>query len=650
MEEVEQQPSDHSDMMRSMAKMGLAFSINQAFSDASPTSLRRWYVETFVLSPANLGYLTEIKPPKVLERMFEDSAWVSTEHAAIGHRLMFAMTPERVASPPDLMDVDSWRNEHGVVDIMMHVIQPWNRIRFDPEGENWYTAIAPGQWRRHGKGNPSNNAVEHLLGNWLEQIDPRNLDTYTRWPVNTDGLTMDQIAAIQTGLPTAFRKFKNLSTTRARIRQSMETNPIMYIDTATINQIRTIAPFSNGALALVPWEHTDTHQVKHTIKVGDLLPLDLEYMVTNANPLPWLDPERKIPAAAADPLTKQGDFLRLWDLEDELLMAHCPTYWSFLTHAFPEPEERSAFLRLYGAAMYGTNLKIVAALIGEPNAGKDTVLNWLGYVMPGQVATLPFSAFTPYGDEDRGFAPLRGARVATVSGEVGEGRGSKLLAEKIKTVSSGGGRVRVAEKYEKPTDIWFDGMLLLQGNSVPQIAGGDRALYTNRLVAVEFKHPFKLVARSYESEYRSEAPWFAQILFLNYLQYQHEGGGMRGINPPESWRAFAKEFEDSSNPHGFLESCIVESREAIPTMQFHQALTAMVQRFGSPYPVGPNFWPKRLRALGFQTKGPNSIRKQVTKNGKPTWCYYLTLDANRSDGMFTQDQWERILKDAAVTT
>lgn len=631
-----------------MRSMNLAGSITSAFNDSSPVRLRQWYVETFVLDPYNIPLLPRLGTIRVLQTEHESSSWVTTEHAAIGTRLLFAVDPRTIAPDPDLLETDSFRNEDTVADLMIRLFRPWLKIRYDPETENWYQVISPGQWCRHGKGAPGQNVVEEWLKRWLRAMDPTdNPGAYSEWPIDQDKYPIEIMAARVTGSLSQFRKFKHLSTTKARIRQAFERNPIMWLDSGTVNQIRSLTPFANGALALVGSSYVDTARNKHVIEPGSLQRLDIEYMVSNANPLPWHDPENRIPRAATSSLTMEGDFIKLTELEDELLFGYCGTYWSFLTHAFPDPEERSAFLRLLGAAMYGTNIKIVAAMIGEPNAGKDTVMNWLSYLMPGQVATLPFSAFTPYGDDDRGFAPLRGARVATVSGEVGEGRGSKLLAEKIKTVSSGGGKIRVAEKYEKPTDIWFDGMLFLQGNSVPQIAGGDRALYTNRLVAVEFKHPFVLQAKSYEAMYRAEAPYFAQVLFLNYLQYQHEGGGMSGIAPPRGWRDFAKEFADSSNPHGFLESCIVKSDKPIPTQHFHQALSATIAKFGSPFPVGPNYWPKRLRTLGFPTKGPDSVRRQI--GGNKMLCYMLDIDAEKSDGAFTQQQWSNILKDAAVT-
>lgn len=637
---------------------GLRRSIERAFDSADPRALRRWYVETFVLDPNNEPMLKLLGSHHTLEEMHERMDWRSTEHAAVGQRLLFTMSPERIAPMPQMLNPDQFRNENGVLDIMIHLFRPWEKVRYDPEGENWYSARSPGQWVRHGKGRPGENAVEAWIDKWLVEMNPttNGAAAYNAFPIPeavTSQLSPDSIEALWGATQTAFKKFMHLSTTRSRIRQAMERRSVMFLDTTTINQVKTLAPFANGAVALVERVYTDTTDRRHRIRPGDMVKLDIELMVMNANPLPWLDEEGAIPRAVDEPLTKLGDYeAYLGPIQDNLFL-NCPTYWSFLTHAFPEVEERSAFLRLLGAAMFGTNLKIVAAMIGEPNAGKDTVINWLNYLMPSQVATLPFSAFTPYGDEDRSLAPLLGKRVATVSGEVGEGRGSKLLAEKIKTVSSGGGTIRVAEKYEKPTTINFDGMLFLQGNSVPQIAGGDTALYTNRLVAVEFKHAFPLQARSYEPEYLREAPYFAQILFINYLEYQAADGGMKGIAPPESWRKFAKQFADASNPHGWLEACIVpisDKEKAIPTQQFHGMLSAMVGRFGSPFPVGPHFWPKRLKAIGFKFDGPNAVRKRVMKHGgKQEYCYFLAIDADRSDGMFTQEQFSKILADAAVT-
>lgn len=643
--------SELTEFQRKIRRLNLGASIARAFKDSSPENLRQWYVETFVLDPTNTAILAdsgEVHP--ILAQYKEDIGWPSVEHAAIGHRLIFMMDEGSLFSAPNLLEPDSWRNEFDVTNTLMLAMRPWERFRYDPVGENWYQRIVPGQWLRHGKGAPGQNAVEYYIHECLVKMDLiEGANLYSKFPLpDTSGYSADELSNRLSGSVAALRKFRSKSVNVSMIRKTMETSAIMFLDTTTLNRIRTLSPFSNGVLALVEREFTDTENVSHKIYPGTLLPMNVEYMFTRANTLNWDDPKRRIPDAVSDwRAADLGDTWAAEELEDELLLNECPTYWSFLTHAFPEPDERSAFLRLLGAAMYGTNLKIVAAMIGEPNAGKDTVINWLSYLMPGQVATLPFSAFTPHGDDDRGFAPLIGARVATVSGEVGEGRGSKLLAEKIKTVSSGGGKIRVAEKYEKPTDIWFDGMLFLQGNSVPTIAGGDRALYTNRLVAVEFKHPFPLVSTSFESRYRTEAPAFAQVLFLNYWRYQMAGGGMSGINPPKTWRAFAKEFADQANPHGFLESCIVPSDKPVPTQQFHQALSAMAQRFGSPHAVGPNYWPKRLRALGFQTKGPHSVRKQIGSDRR--WYYMLTLNAELSDGAFTQEQWNNELRNAAVT-
>lgn len=623
-------------------------SITSAFTQVSAPLLRRWYVTTFVLDSANSEVLLSLSdPPTVLVNYFHHQSWPTTEHAAIGHRLLWALYPTAIAEEPEIYDPTKWNNETSLAMTLLHVFRPWESVRYDPEGENWYSLVGQGQWRRFGKGSPSDQMVDGHLSRWFKRLGGSWTDYLEPWPSDPN-----QYESPEAGIQASMRnmtKFTRDVAKIAKIRQVLETMEIMHLDTSTLNQVRAITPFANGALCLITESYRDTAGHVHTNRTGQLLPFHPDYMVTNANSLPWLDVEHTIPDAyqiAVD----NDDWFDLDAYEFDLWADYAPTYQSFLLHAFPDIEERQAFLRLLGAAMYGSNLKIVAAMIGEPNAGKDTVINWLSYLMPGQVASLPFSAFTPHGDDDRGFAPLMGARVATVSGEIGEGRGSKLLAEKIKTVSSGGGTLRVAEKYEKPTTIFFDGMLFLQGNSVPTIQGGDKALYQNRIVAVEFKHAFPLtVNRKYDELYRSEAAFFAQILFIYYLRYQQRGGGMAGVNPPESWRAFAKEFADNSNPHGFLESCIQPSQTPIKTSTFHAALSAMASKYGSPYPVGPNYWPKRIRTIGYPLKGEHSLRKQISAGAnKGEWVYYLGIDAALSDGMFTQMDWERTLKDASV--
>lgn len=122
---------------------------------------------------------------------------------------------------------------------------------------------------------------------------------------------------------------------------------------------------------------------------------------------------------------------------------------------------------------------------------------------------------------------------------------------------------------------------------------------------------------------------------------------MKGINPPDNWKTFAKQFADTSNQFGFIESCIyVDSNAAIPTTQFHKALTELAQRYGSINTApGPHFWPKRLRALGFDTGyGPNTIRKRANdENGNQIWVYTLGINADKSDGIFTQQFFDNLL-------
>ena len=637
----------------------LAADIRSQFTRGDSLTIRKWFVDTFLYSPATFDLLPLLAGDAATLAMLTMSRHRSVEHAAIGARLLALIDVTSLGAVPGLYHPDEWSNLLLLTSAIKRIFRPWEFTRYDPDTENWFRLSFGGSWIRRGKGKPSTQHVESLISGWLAQLDPVGAGAAELWSFALDGwnemmLAGERVAPGSMGarLGASLSRFGKLRNAPARltdIRNILEGDPLMWVDSSVMNRIRDVYPFANGVVSLRRRvvEHFDGSST--VLVPGTLLPDDGEYLFTNANPLPWNDGEELAGRIGlVDDLWEWQNFNELWEYADALYL-RCPTYWSFLTHAFPDVEERDAFLRVLGAAMYGTNLKLIAAVIGEPNAGKDTVLKWLDFLMPGQVATLPSDVFTEKMGSDTGFASLRGARVATLSGEVGEG-GHGMSSEKLKSVTSGGGKMRVAEKYEKPVDVFFDGVLFLQGNTVPKIRGGDSALYKNRLVAIEFKHAFPLRAVSFDDLYRVEAASFAQLLFIHFLTYEARGGGMAGIRRPGAWTEFQQEFIDDSNMHSFLENCIVvDSSVQVPCPLFNATLSLMVHKFGHPQQVGAYYWGKRLRALGFPLKGANRVKRQVTVGGVPgKWVYNLRIDASLSDGAFTQLDVDRAMADAAV--
>lgn len=634
-------------------------------------ALREWYVKEAVLAP-DANEIIPMLAPNILVKAMKGAA--STEHAAISSRLLMEVEPTSVVQLPTPYNPASWESPDRVADLILVAWQPWNEIRFDPESENLYHLSVAGQWVSHGKGRPSDSWLHRVVGGYvaalqsLSVMDLMATDTYHKiGDLSTpENVPPDQLLAFLHASGRAFLKFLNGRTTVRILGEALLRSPLMLFDTSTMNTVRGFIPVGSGVIPTEDVIYNGMYGMYPVVKTGMQIPSHPEFVISNAAGIKWPDNERftEFMEMRASLVDQQTDFdYDEWIeasrvVRQYILETHCPTYHSFLEHAFPAdeqqpPVERDAFLRLLAAAIFGRQLKVVAALIGAPNAGKDTIVKWLSYLLGDQVGVIPVSSLTASADDDRGFAPLKGARIAVTSGELGEGRGSSLYADKLKTVTSGGGLLRVAEKYEKPSTIYFDGMLVIQGNSVPTIIGGDRALFSNRLIAVEFKHPFPLTSVSFEAQYRKEAGYFMQALFLAFMEYEWGGGGITGINPPDEWRNFTKEVADQANPYAAIEQAIRFSPESdTPSPQFYAALTLLVRRTIDPdTKMNAHRWAKRLRTLGFDLREGGPIKQCVMRDGYKGRVLHLTVDADSTDaGFFTQQDWQAALTDAAASS
>lgn len=632
----------------------------------SPIQLREWYAKEVTLVPEVRALLPSLNP-EILIKAVKGAA--TTEHAAVTSRLLFEVSPGDLLSMPSPYRPETWENPDRITDLILLAFRPWDRIRFDPESENVFHLSSTGQWVSHGKGKPSDNVLLRSLDDILIQLRALNVldllasSSYAAIAGIQPPTDATEALALLKASDRAFHKFLNGRTTMRLLAETLQRHPLMFFDTSTMNTITGFTPVGSGVIPTEDVVYNGLHGIYPIVKTGMQIPADPEFVISSAAGIHWPKNEKfdQFMQMRANLVDQATDYTNDEWVEasrlvrQHILETHCPTYHAFLKHAFPTgeqqpPEEADAFLRLLAAAVFGRKLKVVAAMIGAPNAGKDTVISWLSYLLGDQVAVLPVSSLTAQGDDDRGFAPLKGARVAVTSGELGEGRGASLYADKLKTVTSGGGLLRVAEKYEKPTTIYFDGMLVVQGNSVPTIVGGDKALFQNRLIAIEFKHPFPLTSQSFEGKYRKEAGHFMQVLFLSFLEYEWNGGGMAGIAPPDEWRVFSKRVADSANPYAPIEQAIIHDPTIdTPVPHFYAALTLLVQRtLDRDTRMNPTRWQKRLAVLGFDTKDGGEHRDYINRNGYKGRVYHLTVDADKSDGFFTQADWTAALADAAA--
>lgn len=639
-------------------------------------------MENLVLSADNSDLLAQTPPTPTLKLLAQGES-PSHEHTGIAARLVYQMeggahwTLDRL---PTLFDPESWMNPDRVAQLILAYFQPWRVWRFDPSTETLAVALSSGQWSFRLKGLDSNTESRNFVSGYLDTLLHDGFDTISTWllqtelikfptPSDTESMTADEIVGVLLKkCKSAFTKYVSTFPTIA-LTGRIAAHPLMRFDRSTVGTLTGYAAFANG---VVPTDDIlddpDESGIEHVrYPAGILIPANIEFLLPSAAGVEWPTDERwnrlmeyRKYIQGFETEDSWDDWLRAAITEaDSILATKAKTYKSFLDHAFPHgadepPTERDAFLRTLGAVCFGSGLKLVVAMIGAANAGKDTAIGWLAQILgTQQVANLAQSALTSQSDDQRAFAPLKGARVAVISGEVGEGRQNGLLADKLKSITSGGGFLTVAEKYEKPSSIFFDGALVIQGNSVPTIIGGDEALYQNRLIPVPFRNPFPLRADTamFKRLYTREAPAFLQVLFVHYLNYMYNGGGRDGINPPEEWLSFGKEITTNADPLTVIDSCLTRPNKdeiSISASVFYKALNILASNhLGLRHDLSSVRWAARLKRAGvIYEKHNNEFRSRPQGTN---WVLHFTLDASRSDGIFSQQDWEQALQTASVT-
>lgn len=650
----------------------------------SAIDLRRWYVENVLLSVDKSQRLAEIEPPESLKALARGAS-PSHEHTGIAARLVYNMPTGAhwlLDNLPTFLDIDSWADPDRVAQIILAYCQPWHSWRFDPNTETVALALPTGHWAFRLKGYDSEIEIANAVNDYIVLIMRHGFDNVARWLINTGlietidpanhpDMEADEVVnAVLGNCRKRFNKFLPTGPAKKAIAQALMRHPLMRFDRSTVNTVTGFATFSNGVVPINDvYEIDESGNEITTYPAGILIEPDKEFVLSSVTGVQWPNDERwqtlmnyraQIRAFLTDDTWDDWMGVAL-QYADQTLNGKAKTYKAFLDHAFPNsqdepPIERDAFLRLLGAIVFGSNLKMVAALIGETNTGKDTVIGWLKYLLgSSKIGELSQSHMTAssIADDQRAFAPLEGKKVAVISGEVGDGRGSALSAEKIKSITSGGSSFLVAEKYAKPISIWFDGALIVQGNSVPAISGGDDALYETRLIAVEFKHKFPTTGNNadFERRYTREAPDFLKVLFIHYLDYVARGRGKAGVNPPESWAKFGKQLQTSADALSVIDRCLTSPDPtksiSIPASVFYKALNILARDFlGLRNDLSTVKWATRLKRAGVDYSTSSNPFRSKAKGGP--WEFHFTLNADFSDGAFSQSDWDSALQKAAM--
>lgn len=440
----------------------------------------------------------------------------------------------------------------------------WDQLRYDAEHRCWIVC----DWKTTGLW----TQVDEKVGDaeFRRVFNIALNDLYVKLRAEYKVGDEDDESPPKRGWAIMMNRFRNLLLAPSNYKKfavaAMDFD-VMQTNADQMNAIPYIRAYANGTLVTSP-------NVPNTTMGGQIIK-NPELMVTTGSHVnfPFNDGERITPnitRGAVKHLMDQygpnptpiNECINADAEVDDLIQyvkSKCPTYMSLITHAMPKDDgSQDAFLRLYGAAIFGSNHKLVPVFLGEANTGKSVSLGWLDYLLhPSAIANLSMDAIADKNTkQDVGFWPLLNTSVARVASEVAS-TGGWLLVDRLKSISNGGQvTMTVSGKYMKPRTCRFGGMLFLNGNSMPPIDNVDQGML-NRMVGVPFTNPFPLDDRTdYSTLYRQEASMFSYLLFLHYVMVQAAGGGVQGINIPPSWKKYTREIAEDANAFAEIEKII----------------------------------------------------------------------------------------------
>jgi hypothetical protein len=523
--------------------MVISNATRKALHDRDPARFHDWFVrEVTTHGDSRLRYSPDVAAElrSVFDEVWDDRVAVSPLYVHELARVMYASDPDSIAPWPEPGD----NKPKGIVRAFLRFHEPWMRLRFDPETMHWWS-FSGGMLYDLGD---KTTRVALMVSDMLHGLQ----DYYTaQIAANaTDTVLVSKFAK----MADAIEKMAGSSVGVANFLKDLVEHPLVWTSGSFFNRIEWVVPFSNGVLFTSPvWNNEDALIADDGEFRASSSP---DYLVTSGTRLSW-------PAHLIGP---DGSFPSMERI--------APTYDAFLRHAFPEPDEREALMRLLGATVFGRRHKMMVTLIGAPNAGKDTLLGWLDMWLGDQVANLALSTLTEWNqDMERALWPLRNARLAKVPSEVSS-TGRKLLADRVKSITNGGSQLLVgAGKYERSASFYFDGPLFLHGNDVPRLTDVDQGI-VNRLVAVPFRYPFPGTG-DFRQRYQDEAPAFLLFLFEAYRRWVDHG-----LPLPESWQSFKVQVAQDADEYSVVDNGLVESGDGLPVSVLYNALNHLTVQLG----------------------------------------------------------------------
>ena len=276
--------------------------------------------------------------------------------------------------------------------------------------------------------------------------------------------------------------------------------------------------------------------------------------------------------------------------------ATAPAFLNFVLETFGE---LVAYVqKAIGYSLTGvTSEKVSFWCWGPTNTGKTTFLDLVRYLFREYAVLIQVDSLMAQNRTDNNsqadLADLRGARLAVTS-ETEEGQ--RLLVGRLKRLTQGQGKIKVARKYENPIEFHETHKLWVDTNHLPEVRDRDDAAW-NRLIPISCQNVVTTIDQQLPEKLRYEAMGVIAWVVAGARLWFSEGLGVPPQLVAEARGAWRSEMDQMSAWFG---ACCDKGKERMAGFaSLYNSYRDWCFRMGE-HAISANLFGRRLTAMGFE--------------------------------------------------
>ncbi len=289
--------------------------------------------------------------------------------------------------------------------------------------------------------------------------------------------------------------------------------------------------------------------------------------------------------------------------------AECPQFIAFLTHVQPDPHMR-AFLQAWAGYSLSASIEEqkLVFFFGDGSNGKSVFVELMARLLGPYSAQLDFKSLVrdrsarSGADATPDLAKLPGVRMVRASEPE---KGAKFAEALIKQLT-GGEPFPVRHLSKGFFDLHPVFKLMLSGNHLPIVTGGDRGIW-RRLLLVPWR---VIIPENQEDRSLVDRIWAEERSgLLNWALDGYWTWREKGLVVPEPVREATGEYRESSDPvRRFIADCVAKSEgQAVEAQYMYEVYTRWC-RENSEDPIRKNGFGRALTERGLK-RGRQSQRR-----------------------------------------